>query len=143
MPKYATKREAEIPIIGETSLDFLRASLRATYVTKPTPIPLVIEYVNGITAIVRNAGIPRPSSSHGMRLTRVTILQPTTIRAGATACGGTTPTAGHEASEARKSRPTTTLVRPVLPPSAMPAALSTYVVFEDAPHTPPNAAASE
>ena len=36
---------------------FLFATFSTTYDTKPAPMPAEIEYVNGISTIVRNAGM--------------------------------------------------------------------------------------
>jgi hypothetical protein len=56
-----------------------------TYAMKPAPMPFVMEYVKGITTIVRNAGMASSKSSHGISLTAVIIRNPTRTRAGAAA----------------------------------------------------------
>src|SRR5438876_692679 len=62
---------------------------------------------------------------------------------GAVASLGTIPTSGATSRQARNRIPTTTAVSPVRPPSETPAALSMYVVFDDAEAAPPAAAARE
>jgi len=44
----------------------------ALKVTKPAPMPLVIDHVNGMTSIVTNAGMASSYSSHGM--SRATLI---------------------------------------------------------------------
>ena len=78
-----------------------------------------------------------------MSLTSVIMKYPTMTRIGAVASGGITPARDDRNRERRNSTPTTTDVSPVRPPSDTPAALSMYVVFEDADAAPPAAAASE
>ena len=53
--------------------------------TKPAPMPAVIEYVNGMSTIVRNAGIAISRSSQSMLLTCCIIRKPTMTSAGAAA----------------------------------------------------------
>ena len=65
------------------------------------------------------------------------INKPTTINAGAVAKEGITLMIGEKISATRKSMPTIVDVRPVLPPSVTPEALSTKVVTVDVPSTAP------
>src|SRR5215213_2279047 len=96
--------------------------------------------VSGNVRIVKNVGIASSNLSHGMSLTEVIIKNPTTIRAGAVTgetnresppagfgIGSEPPKTeikGEKGSASRKRIPTTTLVRPVRPPSATPDPLS-------------------
>lgn len=54
-----------------------------------------------------------------------TIITPTMMRAGAVAAAGTMPTTGKRRADKRKATAVDTAVKPVLPPSAIPAADST------------------
>jgi len=54
-----------------------------------------------------------------------TIITPTIIKAGAVAAAGTIPTTGKIRTDNRKTTAVETAVRPVRPPSAIPAADST------------------
>ena len=53
------------------------------------------------------------------------------------------PASGERKTASRNSTPVTTDAKPVRPPSATPAALSMYVVFEETPPKPPAMAATE
>jgi len=55
---------------------------------------------------------------------RPIIRNPTRIRTGAAASGGTIPARGYRKMAKRNRTPTTTDVKPVRPPSAIPADLS-------------------
>ena len=100
-------------------------------------MPLAIEYVNGMTANVRNAGIATPRSAQSMATTLRAMRKPTTTMAGATASNGTTLTSGVRNMAARNSTPVTTLARPVRAPSAMPVEDSTKIWLEDTEPAPP------
>src|SRR5690606_21944681 len=65
------------------------------------------------------------------------IMIPTIINAGAVACPGTIATNGENKLVNKNIPATTTLVKPVRPPAAIPAALSTNVVVLDVPKTAP------
>ena len=60
------------------------------------------------------------------------------MRAGAVAALGIEPNRGSRNSERANRTATVTAVRPVLPPSATPEALSTNVVTVDVPRTAPS-----
>ena len=64
------------------------------------------------------------------------------LHAGAVAAPGTAPAIGHRKVERMNSTPTVLAVTPVLPPSSMPEALSTYAVVVEVPTNAPNIAAS-
>ena len=81
----------------------------------------MIEYVNGIKVIVSRAGIPIAASRQSMSPTLFIMRYATMISAGAVASGGTTPAIGEKNIASRNSTPTTTDVRPVRPPSPIPA----------------------
>lgn len=104
----------------------------------PKTIPSAIEYVNGIAAIVMNAGIATEKSSQLIFFTAVDMNIPTTIRAGAVAAEGTNRNSGLKNSEIRKKHPVITDVSPVRPPAATPADDSTNVVTVDVPSNDPN-----
>ena len=75
--------------------------------------------------MVRKAGTASVKSLKLMRATSLIMRAPTMIRAGAVAQGGTRLTRGEKIRDTAKRTATVTAVRPVRPPWAMPAALST------------------
>lgn len=103
----------------------------------PKTIPSAIEYVNGIAAIVINAGIATVKSSQFIFFTAVDINIPTMIRAGAVADEGTNRNSGLKNRDIRKKHPVMTDVSPVRPPAATPAEDSTNVVTVDVPSNAP------
>ena len=92
---------------------------------KPNANPFAMLDVSGIMMIVRNAGSAFVKSEKSILPTSDMSSAPTRISAGAVAKAGTRPMSGAKRSAARKSTPAATAVRPVRPPAAMPAALST------------------
>src|SRR6266496_3944340 len=108
----------------------------------PAPTPLVIEYVNGMSPMVRNAGSAMVKSPKSMLRTCAIISTPTTTSAGAAASDGTNCASGDRKIVTTNSSPVAMLARPVRAPSPMPDADSTYVVADDAPATPPAIAAT-
>ncbi len=114
-----------------------------TYAMKPAPMPAVIEYVNGISTIVRNAGIAISESSQAMSLTWLIIRKPTSTSAGTAASLGMCSTSGTASVDSRNSTPVTTDARPVRAPSPTPEADSMYDVLLETPAAPPAAAAIE
>ena len=97
----------------------------------------MIEYVNGISAIVRNAGTAISRSCHGTFLLCIIISAPTSTSAGAAAAAGTTAASGVNSSVSPNSAPVNTLASPVRAPSPTPAADSTKTVPADALTAPP------
>ena len=73
---------------------------------------------------VRKAGIAAPGSDHSTSVSAPIISAPTKIRAGAVAAAGIACTKGAKNRVQRNKNPTTTLVKPVRPPTATPEALS-------------------
>ena len=69
----------------------------------------------------------------------VSIKNPTTIRAGAVAKDGIARKIGDRNRDSANRIAATTAVKPVLPPSATPDALSTKVVVVEVPRTAPTA----
>src|SRR5579884_3087601 len=98
---------------------------------KPAPMPLVIEYVNGISTIVRKHGIAIAQSSHGMPLTCVNGRKPTATSAGVAAADGTIEYSGVKNSAITKNSPVKMLAMPVRAPSPTPAADSMNAVFDE------------
>ena len=76
-------------------------------------------------------------SVHSISLNEESIIIPTITSAGAVAADGTALTNVDRNALSMKQIDTTTLVRPVLPPAPIPAALSTYVVVLDVPKIAP------
>ena len=81
--------------------------------------------MNGISAIVRNAGIAMSTSAQLMSLTCCIIRNPTSTRAGTAASDGMISTSGERNVVSRKSTPVTTAASPVRAPSPTPEADST------------------
>src|ERR1700716_68285 len=108
----------------------------------PAPMPSAMEYVNGITTIVRNAGSAMLKSEKSISLTWLINSAPTTTSAGAAASTGTTRYSGVKNTAPMNNTPVTTFASPVRAPSAIPAADSTNTVFELAEANPPAAPAS-
>ncbi len=101
-------------------------------------MPFAIEYVSGITTIVRNAGSAAPKSVHSMSFTCATMSAPTTTSpAAATSSGTTWVSSGVRNIDARNSSPVTTEAMPVRAPSPMPDAESMNTVFDDTEAPPP------
>ncbi|MNG15721.1 hypothetical protein D3C84_995670 [compost metagenome] len=97
----------------------------STYDTMPNEIPFAMLYVNGISASVRNEGMAYTISEKSICFTDPIISTPTMTSAAAVAEPGTSATSGDRNSASRKQIPVVTDVRPVRPPCATPAELST------------------
>lgn len=103
----------------------------------PKTIPSAIEYANGIMAIAKNAGTASDKSCQSISITELIINTPTTTRTGAVAAAGINPNSGAINNERKNRIAVVSDVRPVLPPSATPAELSTNVVTVEVPmHAP-------
>eukprot|EP00968_Pinguiococcus_pyrenoidosus_P009597 scaffold744_cov240-Pinguiococcus_pyrenoidosus.AAC.4 len=102
-------------------------------VPSPNRMPFGMENENGIIASVRNAGSDCSMLFQSIRFASPIIMAPTTTRIGAVAVAGTRLKSGAKKSEQRKKMPTKTAVRPVRPPSLMPAALSTWMMMGEQP----------
>ena len=94
-------------------------------------------------AMVRKAGMASRKSPKSMRVTGSIMKTPTMTSTGAVATAGTQATNGVKNRASRNRLPTVTAVSPVRPPSATPAALSTYVVVVLVPRAAPATVASE
>lgn len=111
--------------------------LMAMYETMPVTNPYAMEYENGITAIVRKAGKASPKYSQLMPFTDIAIKQPTIISVQPVAHGGIDENMGAKKTEMKKHRPVVIAVRPVLPPSEIPAPDSMKVVTGERPKMEP------
>jgi hypothetical protein len=80
---------------------------------KPTPIPLAIEYENGMTATVSTTGRATENSEMSMWRRCDAIIAPTTTSAAAATSVGTIDTNGEMNIAARNSAPVTRFARPV------------------------------
>src|SRR3954469_18970624 len=143
MAKYTANATATTHISGwmvRTRPETVRST---TKLMNPAPMPLAIEYVKGITTIVRKAGSATEKSSNAMSLICAIINTPTTTSAGAAASTGTTWYSGVKNIATMNSNPVTTFARPVRAPSAMPAADSMYTVLELLDAAPPPIAPSD
>ena len=112
----------------------------------PNAIPFEIEYANGITIIVINAGIPSVKSWKSIEEIDCIIKNPTKISAGAVAALGINANNGVKNRASRNIIAVTTEERPVRPPAATPDEDSTKDVTVEvprqAPATVPTASAS-
>ena len=99
-----------------------------TYVMAPRPIPFEIEYVSGIMRNVTKAGTAERISSISTFAKFLAMRTPTNISAGAVAHDGMIFATGLRNRHTAKQSAVTKLVRPVLPPAAIPDADSTNVV---------------
>ena len=86
---------------------------------------------------VTKAGIASEKSSQSTAVVLETIITPTITNAGPVAAAGIARNSGPKNSDSRKQIAITTAVNPVLPPTAIPAILSTYVVVVDVPRQAP------
>ena len=76
--KYTTNATATIQRIGCTVRPLPVAVAMTTQAMKPIPMPLAMEYVNGIATIVRNAGSATRKSVKSMSAICAIIIAPTT-----------------------------------------------------------------
>ena len=113
-------------------------SVIRTYVIAPRPIPFEIEYVSGIIRNVTNAGTAERISSISTFAKFLAISTPTKISAGAVAHDGMMLATGLRNRHTAKQSAVTKLVRPVLPPAAIPEADSTNVVHVHVPRIAPD-----
>src|SRR5690606_8132515 len=100
-------------------------------------IPFAIEKVSGIASIAKKAGIAVSIWSQAIFPTLLIIMAPITTRAGAVAADGIAPTTGAKTGASKNRIATTNAVRPVRPPSEIPAELSMYVVTVGVPKIAP------
>src|SRR5690606_25175467 len=135
--KYTTNATATIQRIGCTVRPLPVAVAMTTQAMKPIPMPLAMEYVNGIATIVRNAGSATAKLVRSIALICEIISAPTITSAGAAASTGTTSYSGVKNIASRNNPPVTTFARPVRAPSAMPEADSRNTVFDDDEVRPP------
>jgi hypothetical protein len=99
--------------------------------------PYAIEYVNGITANVMKAGRASPKYRQLMSLAAFAIMAPTMMSVQPVAHGGMDAKIGAKKMEMKKQRPVVMAVRPVLPPSEMPAPDSMKAVTGERPKREP------
>src|SRR5579871_2225595 len=157
MRKYRTNAADTTHMNGWIRFHCLLAAQITVYVTKPKPIPFVIEYVNGMIMIASAADSPiarswksmpasfealAPSSSPSASVSVEIMSQPTTISAAAVACAGTIPMRFEKNMNGMNSRPATTATQPVRPPAATPEPDSMYVVADEDDAKPPAIAAA-
>ena len=100
-------------------------------------------YASGIIANVKNAGIALVKSSKSIFVSELAIITPTNISTGAVACVGIDVNIGAKNNASKNINPVVIAVNPVLPPSPIPAALSTYDVTVDVPSNAPTVVAIE
>lgn len=92
---------------------------------KPAAIPYDMLYPNAMKTEAKNAGIASSRSSQLILVKDDIIITPTIIKTGDVAAAGTIPAIGAIKMQAINKRAVTTLVKPVRPPTPIPAALST------------------
>lgn len=107
------------------------------YVNKPAMRPYATEYVNGIETIVTNAGRASPMYTQFTKMTWRIIIHPTRMRVQPVAQGGIEAKIGAKNILIRKHKPVVMAVRPVRPPSVIPAPLSMKAVTGEQPKREP------
>src|ERR1700753_1136344 len=107
----------------------LKYASKDTYAMRP----YATEYENGINIKVTKAGTASPMYFQLTKTICLIIIQPTIISVHPVAHGGIEAKMGAKKMEIKNKRPVVMAVRPVLPPSAMPAALSINAVTGDTP----------
>lgn len=104
----------------------------------PHDIPIVIEYVKIIIMVVMNTEDAMAILFQSTSFNCAAISIPTITNAAAvTEEVNNDKTVGAKTSESRKKIPINIAVNPVLPPSPIPVALSTYAFNVDVPKTAP------
>lgn len=104
---------------------------------KPRAIPVATLKVKGIIIIVTKHGMTMVKLLQLILLISVAIRAPTIIRAGAVTSGVTMDKIGEKNKETVKQADITMAVKPVLPPTAIPAEDSTNEAVVDVPKTEP------
>src|SRR5699024_6787872 len=104
---------------------------------KPIAIPVAILYVNGMAAIVKNAGTAISNLSHSISFKEEDIKTPTIINAGAVTSDVITLNNGEKNNANTKQPAVTTAVNPERPPAPTPADDSINDVVVDVPTTAP------
>ena len=127
-----------IQLIQWISSVLLDAILAIAYTTNPHAIPNEMEYVNIIIIMVMNTEAATTKLSQFTSFNCIIIRIPTITNAGAvTDDVNMDKTSGANNNEIIKHIPVTIAVKPVLPPSPIPVALSTYAVIGLVPNTEP------
>lgn len=105
-------------------ISFVRpvAICKTVQLRNPQIIPWVIEYVNGISTIARNAGKASCSKCQLILTTGFIMKTPTRTSAGAVAIAGTALINGDKNRKGRNNTAPTIAVSPVLPPCSIPTA---------------------
>ena len=96
-----------------------------------------MEYVNGIIASVRKAGIESPMYRQLISVQALAIIAPTRINVQPVAYDGILAKMGAKKREMKKQRPVTQAVIPVAPPSEIPAPDSMNAVTGGEPKRDP------
>ena len=104
---------------------------------KPIAKPSVIEYANTVKINTVNADAAIAKSSQSTSFKFLTIKIPTAIKAGAVTALVTIDNNGDKKIDKMNKIPVTTAVKPVRPPTAIPAVDSTNDVTVDVPNAAP------
>uniref|UniRef100_A0A1Y1L1A2 Uncharacterized protein n=1 Tax=Photinus pyralis TaxID=7054 RepID=A0A1Y1L1A2_PHOPY len=112
-------------------------TLMMMYEKMPPIKPLAIEYVKGMRQIARKAGTASPMYFQLISGTAPAIIDPTRIRTQPVAQGGIEAKIGAKKTAMKKQKPVAMEVKPVLPPSEIPAPDSTKAVTGGTPRTAP------
>lgn len=96
-----------------------------------------MEYMKAMEVMQMKQGMASVNWFHSILATCCVMKKPTTMRAGAVANEGMVRKRGEKKRDSKNSAPVTMAVRPVLPPSAMPAEDSTKVVMVEVPNMAP------
>ena len=96
-----------------------------------------MEYVNGMTANVKNAGMESPMYRQLISVHALAIIAPTSMSVQPVAQGGIEAKIGAKKMEMKKHNPVTHAVIPVAPPSEIPAPDSMNAVTGGEPKSEP------
>ncbi len=132
--KYKRNNRQSTYIIGWISFARFCAMRQMGYSTKPNPIPITTLEVSGIIIIVKNAGITISNFVQLIRRISIAISAPTIINAADVTSTEITLTSGEKNNATTKHAAITTDVKPVFPPTAIPAEDSTLVAGVDVPN---------
>lgn len=124
MKNLSRKRAANTYITGLNSFVLPVNSFNSTYDNNPKTIPSAILKVSGIIITAKKTGIDSVKSSKFTFKIGLIINDPTKINAGAVAAAGTIKNRGAKNKAKKNIAAVVNEVKPVLPPSDTPEALS-------------------
>jgi len=120
---------------NDICLVFPLATFKIVQLRHPQMIPWVMEWVSGMTIIAMKKGMASSNLSHRTYINGFNMNTPARTSMGAVDKDGTRDRSGDRNMNGIKSKPVTTDVSPVRPPSRMPVEDSTYAVVGLVPIT--------